>query len=61
MTCQGPMPLRTIQVVPINQFRKRLGTGISPEIKKAPQFIYRPVIGIVQVKCCNAKAGGNNK
>ena len=55
------MPLRRIQVVPNNQFRKRLGSGISPEIKKAPQFIYRPVIGLVQVKCCNAKAGGNNK
>ena len=55
------MPGRPIQVVPNNQFRKRLGSGTSPAVKKAPQYIYRPTIGNLQVKCCNAKASGNNK
>jgi hypothetical protein len=50
--CQRPFPRSNVQAFPNNLFRSQLGIGLSPEVKKGPQFKFVPGVGVVQVNCC---------
>lgn len=50
--CNGQIQKSNVQVFPGNLFRSGLGVGMSPAIKKTPQMVYRPGVGLVQVMCC---------
>ena len=51
-TCPTPYPKSNTQAFPGNLFRSRLGVGMSPEVKKSPQFRFVPGVGLTQIQCC---------